>query len=327
MGYNTMNNSMTDVPGIQIGHYTNITAATGCTVILCPEGTTAGVDVRGGAPGTRDVALLHPICTIEEVHAVLLSGGSAFGLAAADGVMQWLEENNIGFETTVAKIPIVPSAILFDLAIGSSQIRPTGADGYAACQNASSRPVAEGTVGAGTGATVGKINGPSLATKSGIGTSSLVLENGLIIGAIVAVNAIGDVIDPNTQKIIAGTRSDSSNQFADSMSVIRQRAAMVGPGPGSQNTTIGAIATNARLTKAEATKVAQMAHDGLARTIRPIHTAFDGDTIFTLATNGMPGDVSQIGAIAAEVMTQAVLRAVQTAESVHAIPAAKDLAR
>lgn len=321
-----MNNAIINVNGIQVGHYTDVKSATGCTVILCPDGTTAGVDVRGGAPGTRDLALLDPVCTVDTIHAVVLSGGSAFGLASADGVMQWLEEKNIGFHTQAARVPIVPTAILYDLAIGSSTIRPKAIDGYAACKAATYKGVDEGNVGAGAGATIGKLNGPSLATKGGLGTASITLDSGVTVGALVAVNAIGDVIDPGTQSIIAGTRMQDRNQFANSLELFKHRAAQPQRPETVENTTIGVIATNATLTKAEATKVAQMAHNGLARTIRPVHTALDGDTIFALATGELAlGTPSQLGTLAADVLAEAVLRGVAAAESLHGIPSAKEL--
>ncbi|MCB0093589.1 MAG: P1 family peptidase [Caldilineaceae bacterium] len=305
---NTGHNSLTDIPGLQVGHWTNTEAATGCTVILCPEGAVAGVDVRGGAPGTREIALLDPVCTVERVNAVLLTGGSAFGLAAADGVVRWLEEHGYGFDVGVAKVPIVPAAVLFDLATGNPNVRPDASAGYAACQAASAGTVAEGNVGAGTGATVGKMLGLDRASKGGLGTASRHIGQDLIVAALVAVNAIGSVIDPATQRIIAGARLDDGS-FAHPRQMTENHLRNANLTPGA-NTTIAVVATNAALTKTEATKVAQMAHDGLARVINPIHTASDGDTIFALSLGNQSAPASLIGAVAAEVLSEAVLRAV-----------------
>jgi L-aminopeptidase/D-esterase-like protein len=317
---------ITDVKGIKVGHYTDLAAATGCTVILCEQGASAGVDVRGSAPGTRETALLNPVCLVDQVHAILLSGGSAFGLNAATGVVRYLEERGFGFDVAVARVPIVPAAVLFDLTIGRADVRPDAEAGYQACLAATSGPVVEGTVGAGTGATVGKILSPKFATKGGIGTASQKLGRGIVVGAIVAVNAFGDVVAPATNKIIAGARKPVLGGFADS---IQQMKGWVGQAAMAiTNTTIGVVATNAYLNKAQATKVAQMAHDGLAMAIRPVHTMLDGDTVFALAT-GKPqkntADVTVIGAIAADIMAQAVVRAVQRATGLGGIPAASEL--
>jgi L-aminopeptidase/D-esterase-like protein len=296
-------NAITDVRGIEVGHAQDEEALTGCTVILCRKGAVAGVDVRGGAPGTRETNLLDPVNVVEKVHGVLLAGGSAFGLDAASGVMQYLEEQKIGFETGAAKVPIVPAAILYDLSIGRADVRPDAAMGYRAAVSASFVAPTEGNVGAGTGASVGKMRGPQYAMKSGIGTWSTKIH-GIVIGAIVAVNAIGDVVDPNSGEMVAGLRSGSTMAW---MKANRPRGAV------TSNTVIGVIATNAKLTKAQATKVAQMAQDGLARVIRPAHTMFDGDTIFALSTGEKKADVSMVGAFAAEVMEEAILRAVRMA--------------
>lgn len=297
--------SITDVPGIEVGHAQNDEALTGCTVILCRKGAVAGVDVRGGAPGTRETDLLNPINLVEKIHAVLLAGGSAFGLDAATGVMRYLEENKIGLDTGPVRVPIVPAAILYDLAAGRADIRPDSAMGYRAAASASSATPAQGNVGAGTGASIGKIRGMKYAMKSGIGTASINI-NGVIIGALVAVNAVGDVINPKTGRKIAGLRSGSSLEW---MKKNQTRSTV------TSNTVIGVIATNARLTKAQATKVAQMAQDGLAQTIRPAHTMFDGDTIFALSAGKEKADVSTVGAFAAEVMAEAIVRAVKMARS------------
>lgn len=321
-----MYNAITDVEGIKVGHTTNLDAATGCTVILCEQGASAGVDVRGSAPGTRETALLNPVCMIEQVHAVLLTGGSAFGLDAATGVVRYLEEHGIGFDVGVAKVPIVPAAVLFDLTIGRSDVRPNAKAGYQACVAASNGPVPEGTVGAGTGATVGKFLGPKLATKCGLGTASQKIGKGIVVGAIVAVNALGDVVDPTTNTIIAGARKPVVGGFVNT---VEQMKTTLGQAIlGLANTTIGVVATNAYLTKSQANKMAQMAHDGLAMAIRPVHTMFDGDTVFALATGKSsknPEDVSVIGAVAAEVMAQAIVRAARNATGLHGVPAASEL--
>jgi L-aminopeptidase/D-esterase-like protein len=307
--------AITDVDGIRVGHMTNREAMTGCTVILCPpDGAVGGVDQRGGAPGTRETDLLRPMHLVEEAHAVLLAGGSAFGLDSATGVVRWLEERGIGYDTGVAKVPIVPAAILFDLATGRSDVRPDAAMGYAACGAARDGSVVEGSVGAGTGCTVGKILGPGRAGKSGLGTASVNLGGGLVVGALVAVNAFGHVVDPETGEILAGARPLTGDGYADTLAVMRS---LVGKTlsrlTGGGNTVIGVVATNARLTKEGANKVAQMAHDGLARVIRPAHTMFDGDTLFALATGKKRADVNLVGAYAAEVMAGAIVRGVRAA--------------
>jgi L-aminopeptidase/D-esterase len=308
------NNSITDVRGILVGHAQDEEALTGCTVILCRKGAVAGVDVRGGAPGTRETDLLDPVNLVEKVHAVVLAGGSAFGLEAATGVVRFLEEQKIGLDTGAAKVPIVPAAILYDLEIGRADVRPDSAMGYRAARSASSSRPAEGNVGAGTGASVGKIRGMKYAMKSGLGTSSVEI-NGLIIGALVAVNAVGDVVDPQNGQVVAGLRS---GRTLDQMKKSRAPRAV------KSNTVIGVVTTNAKLTKAGATKVAQMAQDGLARAIHPAHTMFDGDTIFTLATGEKEADISILGAFAAEVMAEAILRAARTADSAGGLPGLSD---
>lgn len=297
-------------------------ALTGCTVVLCPAGAVGGVDQRGGAPGTRETDPLRPLHIVQKAHAVVLAGGSAFGLEAATGVVRYLEERGIGFDMRVARVPIVPAAILFDLGIGRSDVRPDAAMGYAACLAANDGPVAEGNVGAGAGATVGKVLGLPQAMKAGVGTASVDLGGGLIVGALVAVNAFGDVMDPRTGHILAGARRPDGTGFADTLSVLRERVS--GPplrfgAPG--NTVIGVVATNADLTKEGANKVAQMAHDGIARAVRPAHTMFDGDTLFALATGQVEADVNTVGAFAAEVVAQAIVRAVLTATPAGGLPA------
>jgi L-aminopeptidase/D-esterase-like protein len=310
----TLKNAITDVRGIEVGQAQNEEALTGCTVLLCRQGAVAGVDVRGSAPGTRETDLLDPVNLVEKVHAVVLTGGSAYGLDAASGVMRYLEEQNIGYSMGTIKVPIVPAAVLYDLGLGRADVRPDAAMGYRAAASASADPPAEGNVGAGTGASIGKVRGMDFAMKAGIGSASIDIS-GLRIGAIVAVNAIGDVVDPNSGMKIAGLRSGTTLEWLKN----QQIDSMV-----KSNTVIGAVATNARLTKAQATKVAQMAQDGLAQAIRPAHTMFDGDTIFALATGEVEADVSTVGAFAAEVMAQAIVRAARMAHSAGGLPGLKN---
>ncbi|MFC1974933.1 P1 family peptidase [Chloroflexota bacterium] len=310
-----MSISFSDIPGLQMGHTQDFEAATGCTVVLVKEGAVCGVDQRGGAPGTRETDLLRPMHLIEKVHAVLLTGGSAFGLAAADGVVRWLEENNIGFDVGVAYVPIVPAAVLFDLAVGRADVRPDAEMGYAACQDAASHSDTpeRGSIGAGTGAMVGNILGPQGRMKGGIGTAVIELGEGLFVGALIAVNCFGDVIDPESGQILAGARKLPEGDFIDTMQVLKQG---VGTFADLENTVIGVAATNATLSKEAVNKVAQMAHDGLARAIRPAHTMFDGDTIFALATGqGPAADVNLMGAFAAEATAQAIVDAVKASQT------------
>jgi L-aminopeptidase/D-esterase-like protein len=323
-------NAITDIPGIEVGQAQDDEALTGCTVILCRKGATGGVDVRGSAPGTRETDLLDPVNLVSKVHAVVLAGGSAFGLDAASGVMKYLAEQKIGYGVGAQRVPIVPAAILFDLGLGKSRRHPDPEMGYAAASAAATGPVSEGNVGAGTGATVGKIFGMGGAMKSGLGTASMEIGGGVIVGAIVAVNAFGDVVDPAAGQIIAGARPTKlgplslggSGQFANTLEVMRSFTGrtILSLAAGS-NTVIAVVATNARLTKAQATKVAQMAQDGLARTIRPAHTMLDGDTVFALATGPKKADVSTVGAYAAEVLAQAIVRAVKAAQPAGGLPA------
>jgi L-aminopeptidase/D-esterase-like protein len=317
--------TITDVPGIRVGHATDLEGLTGCTVLLCEKGAVAGVDQRGGAPGTRETDLLRPMHRVQKVHAVLLAGGSAFGLAAADGVMRYLEERGIGFDTRVVRVPIVPAAILFDLDVGDPQTRPDAAMGYAACQAATDDPVDEGNVGAGAGATVGKVLGSGRAMKSGLGSAAVSLGGGLAVGALVAVNPLGDVLDPQTGAILAGARKLRSDEMADTLKVMKSMLGKIVARLIPSNTLIGVVATNARLTKEGANKVAQMAQDGVARAVRPAHTMFDGDTLFALSTGRKRADVNLIGAYAAEVVAEAVVRAVKAAEGVGGLPAWRDL--
>ena len=314
----TPNSTLTAVPGIQVGHATDPVGLTGCTVVLCEKGAVAGVDQRGGAPGTRETDLLRPMHLVQQVHAVLLAGGSAFGLAAADGVMRYLEERGVGFKAGPARVPIVPAAILFDLAIGDPKARPDAAMGYAACQAASAEPVAEGNVGAGTGCSAGKALGAGRAAKTGIGSAAVELGGGLVVAALVAVNPFGDVVDERGQ-IIAGARPLRGTGFADTLAVLRSRVGRLALRVAGA-TVIGVVATNARLDKEQANKAAQMAHDGLGRAIRPAHTMFDGDKLFALATGPVRASVTLVGAFAAEVVAQAIVRAARPAASAGGLP-------
>ena len=328
-----LQNSLTDIPGIRVGHAQDMDALTGCTVILAEKGAVGGVDQRGGAPGTRETDLLRPMHTVQKVHAILLSGGSAFGLDAAAGVMRYLEEKKIGVNTGVVKVPIVSAAILYDLGIGSAHLRPDATMGYQACLNASEQKPVEGNAGAGTGATAGKLLGIRQATKTGIGTASVEIGGGVIVGAIVAVNPFTDVVDPASGRILAGTRplpvnliTSKEDIFVNSLEFMRTLAGRSVLRLASlSNTVIGVVATNARLTKDQTNKVAQMAQDGLARAIRPAHTMFDGDTLFALATGEKRADVNAVGAFAAEVVAQAIVNGVQAAQSAGGLPASRDL--
>jgi L-aminopeptidase/D-esterase-like protein len=320
---------LTRVAGIKVGHFTFTERPTGCTVVLAEAGAVAGVDVRGGAPGTRETDLLSPVATVERVHAIVLSGGSAFGLESASGAVRFLEERGIGFDVGIATVPIVPAAILFDLGVGERpDVRPGTACGYDAARSATDGPVLEGSVGAGAGATVGKLAGRERAMKGGIGTAAIELPNGMVVAALVAVNAVGDVIDPATGEVVAGVRTEDGRGLADARKLLRQGSPSGGR-PG-ENTTIGVVATNARLTKAQASKLAQMAHDGLARAVVPAHTPMDGDTLFALALGsweeerGEP-NLSVLGALAADATAEAILSAIRSATSAGGFPAARDL--
>jgi len=299
----------TDIEGIEVGNAQNLDAATGCTVVLCKDGATAGVDVRGGAPGTRETDLLNPVNMVQKIHAVMLAGGSAFGLDAAAGVMQYLEEQKIGFNVGVTFVPIVCGAVLFDLTFGDYTIRPDKAMGYSACVNATNQSCPQGNVGAGTGATVGKILGMGQAMKSGLGSYALQIGD-LKVGALVAVNCLGDVIDPETGEKLAGPVREDGVTLVDTEDIMIQAYADK-KNLFSGNTTIGVIATNAILDKMQATKLASMSQNGYARTMRPAHTMFDGDTIFALATGSVSADLSVVGLLAARVMERAVVAAVK----------------
>jgi len=320
------NNSITLIDGIRVGHAHDLDAVTGCTVILCEKGAVGGVDQRGGAPGTRETDALHPVHLVDKVHAVMLAGGSAFGLDAASGAVRYLEEKKIGYKVGPVRVPIVPAAILFDLRVGERpDIRPGPDCGYKAAVAASNGPVEEGNVGAGAGATVGKLGARDRAMKAGVGTSAIALPDGLIVAALVAVNAAGDIIDPATGRVIAGLRTPDGNGLADVRKLLRTGSV---PQPArAQNTTIGVVATNARLNKVQANKVAQMAHDGLARAISPAHTIGDGDTLFALATGTWEGEVNltAVGALAAEATADAIVRAALTAKGIPGYPAAADI--
>ena len=299
----SINRTLTAIDGIKVGHATDATARTGCTVILCSAGATAGVDVRGAAPGTRETEALRPGRLVQKAHAVLLTGGSAFGLDAAGGVVQYLEEKKVGFPAGPVRVPIVPAAVIFDLGVGDAKVRPDREMGYQACFNATDEPVAMGTVGAGTGATVGKAPGVT-SSPGGVGSACVRLDSGLIVAAIVVVNALGNVVNPETGEIVAGGRENGD--FVD----ITERLLDANLVQGT-NTTIGVVATNATLSVAEVNRVAEMAHDGMARAIRPSHTMSDGDTLFSLATGSHTGSsVNTVGILAAEVVAEAIVNAV-----------------
>jgi len=320
-----MFNAITDIQGIKVGQASDFTGYTGCTVILCEQGAVCGIDIRGSASGTRQVDALNISHIVEQVHAIILSGGSSFGLDAASGVMQYLEEKGVGFDVGVAKIPIVPTAVVFDLFFGDPKARPTPAMGYEACKNAS-KEVAEGSVGAGTGAALGKLFEMPRAMKGGTGTSSVILPDGLIVGAIVVVNAFGDVIDNITGRIIAGARvSEKSLEFAHTVECLKKGYSK--KQFGLVNTTLGVVATNAKFNKKEITKIAQMSHAGLIKTITPVHTTFDGDLIFALSTGEIEADINKVGVLCDFVICEAVKRAVKKADGFGIIPAFKDISK
>ncbi|NLD73762.1 MAG: P1 family peptidase [Chloroflexi bacterium] len=314
--------AITDVLGIRVGHATHEEALTGCTVVLCGEGMVAGVSVRGLAPGTRETDLLRPATLVEQVHAIVLTGGSAYGLAAADGVMRCLEARGIGYKTGQTRVPIVPAAVLYDLGIGACDVRPDAAMGERACEDADDGPVAQGNVGAGAGATVGKILGMSRAMKAGLGTAS-VRAGRLVVGALIAVNAFGDVVDPETGAIIAGARKAIGRGFADTRQAMR--GMLIRNVLAHTNTVIGVVATNARLNVAQANEVAAAAHDGLARAVRPSHTLFDGDTLFALAGDELEAHQTLVMDMAAEAVALAIVNGVRAARAAGGLPAAGDL--
>jgi len=322
------NSTLTAVPGVKVGHHTLVERPTGCTAILVEAGATAGVDVRGAAPASAETDLLKPVNLVQQVYAISLSGGSAFGLDSRSGVMRYLDEKNIGFKAYGSiNVPIVPAASLIDLNVGTNpKIRPTADCGYRAAQAATTASVVEGNVGAGTGATVGKSGGAGRAMKAGIGSAAIRMRDGLIVAALVAVNAAGDVIDPATGKVVAGVRTADGKSLADARALLTS-GALKQPARLGENTTLGVVATNATLTKTQATKVAEMAHDGFARAIYPSHTMGDGDTIFALATGTLSAqaDVSRVGALAAQVVADAIVRAARQATSIPGYPAARDI--
>lgn len=307
--------SFASIDGIRIGNAQSLKGQTGCTVVICENGAAAGVDVRGGSPGTRETDLLNPVNFVDKIHAVVLSGGSAFGLDAAGGVMQYLEEKNIGFDVKVTKVPIVCSAVLFDLNIGDYKIRPDKVMGYNACRNSELNICKNGNVGAGMGATVGKILGPEHSMKGGLGTFAVQAGN-LKVGAAVAVNCLGDIVDPHTGSIIAGALKKDGRSFADSEKIMLGQYSEK-KNLFSGNTTIGVVATNGRFTKSEMNKVASMAHDGYARTMRPAHSMFDGDTIFSMSTGNVEADMSVVGFLAAKVVEKAIIMAIKSTDSVN----------
>ncbi|RJP68087.1 MAG: peptidase S58 family protein [Candidatus Abyssobacteria bacterium SURF_17] len=315
---------LTDVGGLRVGHVTDNVGLTGCTVVICDAAMTGGVDVRGSATGTREIELLRPTHLIQHIHAIVIAGGSAYGLAAGSGVMRYLEEHGRGYNVRVARVPIVPAAILFDLALGDPTARPDAEMGYRACSNATNGEFPRGNVGAGTGATVGKVYGMAYAMKAGIGTACVTLHNGAKVGALVAVNAFGDVRDPETGKLIAGARNPQGSGFADTEKVLR--GDLSDTVCAFTNTVIALVATNARLTKEETNKLAQMANNGIARTVAPAHTTVDGDVVFALSTaeTDLIAPVSAIGSAAAQAVAHAIMDAVMSAESAGGIPAARD---
>ncbi len=312
--------NLCDVPGVLVGHATDHEALTGCTAVLFEEPAIVGVDVRGSSPGTRETDRLGPHGTVRRTHALLLTGGSAFGLAAAEGVVRFLEENDVGLDIGVARIPLVSAAVLFDLVVGDPGVRPGPEMGYEAAASAKSADFAQGSVGAGAGATVGKVLGLEGAMKGGVGSASVALDGGLVVGALAAVNAFGDVRDPRTGRVIAGPRLEDGT-LGDTVELLPEAVARMGWG---ENTTLGVVATNAALEKRDANKVAQMAHDGLARTIEPVHTTVDGDVVFAASAGEVEAATDVVGAWGARVMQEAILRALQTAEGVPGIPSVSE---
>lgn len=313
---------LTDVEGIKIGHQQSEEGMTGVSVIIYEEGATGGVDVRGSAPGTRETDLFEPEKMVDKVHAVVLSGGSAFGLDASSGVMNYLEDQGIGFDVGVTNVPIVSSAVIFDLDIGDYRIRPDAEMGYAAAKKATTAQSAQGNVGAGKGATVGKILGPGQAMKGGLGSASVRVGD-LVVSAMVVVNSFGDIYDPRNNQQIAGVFDYEQDQLLHTVELMKKPNLAIGF--DVKNTTIGVIATNATLTKAEANKTSQMAQNGLARTIHPVHTMIDGDTVFTMATNKVEADINLVGTLATEVMSKAIINGILSAEGVNGIKSHSDI--
>ncbi|MCY9533390.1 P1 family peptidase [Paenibacillus jamilae] len=318
-----MNGQITDVPGTRVGQAHDEEGMTGCTVVIWEDGAVCSVDVRGSAPGTRETDLLQPTNLVDRIHGIVLSGGGSFGLDAASGVSDYLVERNIGFDVGYGIVPIVPAAVLFDLSVGSPNARPDRDMGYAAASDASSGDVAEGNVGAGCGASVGKIGGFERAMKGGIGTASIKLPNGLVVGAIVAVNALGEIRDPDTRELIAGPLSDEGElQDGASLHWLKEKPFSF----TGTNTTLAIVATNAGLTKTELKKVAEMTHDGFARAIYPVHTMYDGDIAFAASTGSIEATVDLVGTLAADVVAEAIARGVRTAVRAGGLLAYRDLA-
>ena len=322
-----MHNAITDVSGISVGHFTNSEAATGCTVVLCPEGAVGGVDVRGSAPGTRETDLMRPGNLVQQVHAILLSGGSAYGLDAASGVMRYLEENGLGFKMGVGVVPIVPAAIIFDLGLVTHEVRPGPDDGYAACVNATDSPPEEGSVGAGTGATVGKALGRDRSTKGGLGTASIDLGD-FTVGALAVVNAVGDVVDPDTGRVVAGPRNEDNRGFLRTTDILASPPIEVDSLNTPTNTTLAVVATNASLNKEQANKLAQMGHDGMALAVRPCHTMSDGDVVFCIATGRSEAEVDmrRLCSAATLAVAQALVRGALMAKGLGGVPSASEIA-
>lgn len=318
--------TVTDVPGVKVGHYSDLEHGTGTTVIIFEGGAAGGVDARGMASGERELLALDPFHVTPACHALCLSGGSAFGLAAADGVMKFLAERNIGYFARVAVVPIVPAAIIFDLSFITHEVRPDASFGYKACEAAGEGPVIQGSVGAGTGATVGKLFGMENAVKSGVGSAAVTTEDGIAVGALAVVNNLGDVIDPASGAIIAGTRDPKTGEFVDTAKVIARMPALEAP-PVGENTNLAAVVTDAALDKVDAGKVARMAGAGMARALRPAHSTFDGDMVFVFSTGGKSSDVNRIGVIAAEMVALSINRAVTEAEGLGGVPSIRDLAK
>lgn len=312
-----MYNNILDVEGLKVGQIEDVDALTGCTVVICEEGATCGVDVRGSAPGTRETDLLDPINSVQKVHAVVLSGGSAFGLESTCGVSKYLEEKNIGFDVGVCKVPIVTGAVLFDLGVGDYKVRPDKEMGYKACLKASETELKQGNYGAGCGATVGKIKGLNYVTKGGIGSCSIKLDNGIVVSALIAVNAFGDIYEDG--KVIAGVLNNDKTKLLNTYEIMK--SGFVKGGFKIDNTTIGIVATNAKLTKAQCKKISQMAHDGYAKSIFPIHTPHDGDAIFTMSTGKIQvdSDITLLGSLAAEVVEKSIINAIKNAENIKNI--------
>ena len=318
-----MLDNLCDVPGVLVGHATHREGGTGCTAVLFDgqEGAVVGVDVRGSSPGTRETDRLGPVGAVRPTHGLLLTGGSAFGLAAVDGVVRFLEEEGIGLDMGVARIPLVSAAVLFDVVVGDPAVRPDAAMGYEAASSATSGDFAQGSVGAGTGATVGKVLGMDRAMKGGLGSASAHLAGGLVVGALAAVNAFGEIRDPRTREVLAGPRLEDGT-LGDTVELLPEAAARLQWG---ESTTLGIVATNARLSRPQVSKVAQMGHDGLARAVYPVHTSVDGDVVFAASVGAVEEAPDVVGAWGARVMEDAIVRAVLAAEGVAGLPAASDL--